>query len=363
MNFKRKLVVLAGLVALIALCVYVLPDHVPLYDRYIYYPFQSIRIILLGWLPFSLGDVLYVAGGAALLYTIVRWGYFVVKFRTHKRLLAASVLNTINAALAVYALFITGWGANYSKGPLRDYWGMDTQVYKTQDERRSADSVQLVAFNQFLVDKLNSTAPQYRTLTFAEIDKGARNCYRMYTDSKVKGYGLDVKPTMFGYFMERVAVDGYYNPFTGEGQVSSRLPAFILPFVVCHEMAHQAGIAAEGDANLMAYAVGTQGSDPSFNYSCYLNIWLYANTRLFRRDSVIAKQFEAQLNALTTAHIDTLEELSKKYNNEASRYSSEFYDSYLKMNNQKDGIRSYSNVVTSAWMLEQGRSNALIRVP
>ena len=312
MNLKRKLIVFVVLVVLSWMCMHLLYGHITVYD---------------------------------------------------KRRLAGSVLNTINAALFVYLFFTLGWGENYSKEPLRYSWDLIGETNDNYQVQRAIDSNELVAFNQFLLDKLNATAPLYRTLSLKEVNERAKTCYRLYTDSKVKAYGLDIKPTMFGYFMERVAVDGYYNPFTGEGQVSGRLPAFMLPFVVCHEMAHQAGIAAEGDANLMAYAVGTQGDDPSFNYSAYLNIWLYANIRLFRKDSAVARKFEAQLNKLTAAHIDTLEELSKKYNNEASRYSSEFYDSYLKMHNQKEGIRSYGNVVNSARMWEKKRSKALIRVP
>jgi hypothetical protein len=363
MNLIRKLIRLLGLVALIVMCAHVLPTHVPFYDQYIYYPFQEGRIVLLGWVPFSVGDVLYVMGGAALLYTVVRWVYYLVKFREHKRRLAASVLNTINAALFVYLFFLVGWGANYSKVHLSHYWGLQRKINDDYKVQRAADSMEMIAFNAYLVQRLKVFAPQYRNLPLTEVDARARAFYQRYTDSKVKMLGLDVKPSLFGYFMERVAVDGYYNPFTGEGQINSRLPGFVLPFVVSHEMAHQAGIAAEGDANLMAYALGTKTADPSFNYSAYLNIWLYANSRLFRRDSVSAKQFAAQLNKLTAAHLDTLEELSKKYDNEAAKYSTDFYDSYLKMHHQKDGIRSYGNVVTMAWLLEQNRQQGLIKVP
>ena len=363
MNLIRKLVRLVGLVALIAVCVTVLPKHIPFYDKYMFYPFQEGRGVLVGWLPFSVGDVVYVLAGAALLCTVCKWVYYLIKFGESKRRLAGSVLNTINTILFVYLFFIVGWGANYSKVPLHEYWGMETPVYKTLEERRAADSLMLIAFNDLLLQKLNSLAPQYRNLSLEQVNDRAKAFYQHYTDSKVKMHGLDVKRSLFGYFMERVAVDGYYNPFTGEGQVNGRLPGFVLPFVVSHEMAHQAGIAAEGDANLMAYALGTQCADPNFNYSACLNIWLYANARLFRRDSVTAKKFELQLNKLTKAHLDTLEELSKKYDNEASRYSTEFYDNYLKMQHQKEGIRSYGNVVTSAWMLELNRSAGVIKVP
>jgi len=362
MKLKRKLILLLFLACLLPVCVDLLPAHTSFYDHYIFYPFQTLRILLWGWLPLSIGDVLYVLGGFMLLITIIHWIRFALKFSTYKWQLAASVLNTINTVLFVYCLFIVGWGANYAKAQLRDFWGLKTTLPEDRAERRKTDSLALIAFNQFLVDKLNSCAPGYRNLSFAEINARSKAYYRTLTDSKVRMHGLDVKRSLFGYFMERVAIDGYYNPFTGEGQVNSNVPGFMMPFTVCHEMAHQAGIAAEGDANLMAYALGTATNDSTFNYSAYLNIWLYANARLYRRDSTSAKKLEAQLNKLTTAHIDTLEQLSKKYNNEVSVYSSELYDGYLKMQNQKEGIKSYGNVASGAWQLELQRKNGKMGV-
>ena len=221
----------------------------------------------------------------------------------------------------------------------------------------------LVSFDEFLVNRLNTYAPHYHSLSFADVNKRSIAYYQQFTDSRVRMHGLDVKPSLFAWFLERMEVDGYYNPFTGEGQVNSSLPSFVLPFVICHEMAHQAGIAAEGDANLMAYALGTTAKDSSFNYASYLDIWLYTNNRLYRHDSATARRMEMRLNSITKAHLDTLEQLSRKYNTEMSRYTNDIYDSYLKAHNQQEGIRSYGNVVTSAWLLEMKRTNELIKIP
>jgi hypothetical protein len=368
MKFKKKLVILFIQVAVIAAVTYLLPRHHDLllgYDNYIYYPFQSVRGSVLNIAWFSIGDVIYIFWGISLLVILLRWIYFIARFNTYKRLLAASVLKLINTVLFVYLFFFFGWGANYYKPSLAKSWelSLDTTQHKSKEEIGSRDSTLLVAFNQFLVDKLNAYAPHYHYASFTAINEHAKTYYRDYTDSKVRMQGVGIKPSFFTYFMERIGVDGYYNPFTGEGQINTSLPSFLLPFLLCHEMAHQAGIAAEGDANLMAYTLGTQVNDSSFNYSAYLNIWLYASHRLYRRDSVMAKTMEKQLNTLTIAHIDTLDQISKKYNTDITRYTAEIYDDYLKMQHQKEGLRSYGNVVTSAWLLEQKRTKGLIHVP
>ena len=372
MKYKRKLITLAILLVLLLASVYYLPGHTEQYSQFIFYPFQSLRNRVFGYFPLSIGDVLYVLGGLWLLITIVRWFYYFANFRLYKERLAVSVINTINTLVIIFLLFLLGWGVNYNKPPLRTFWVLGEAPKTAADsqlifkQRRIKDSFALVAFDGFLVDKLNTFAPHYQALTFHIINERAKAYYRIYTDSRVKQNGLEVKPTLFGYFMERMAIDGYYNPFTGEGQVNSNLPGFVLPFIICHEMAHQAGIAAEGDANLMAYAIGTMPNDTSFNYSCYLNIWLYTNNRMYHRDSAVAKSFEDKLNKLTVAHIDTLEQISNKYNKIMTGYSRKIYDSYLKMQDQKEGMKSYGNVVSSAWQLELKRKNeprVIIRIP
>jgi hypothetical protein len=361
MQFKTKWLILILLVISITIIHYLSihsPGFISGYNLYVFYPFQAFRSLMLDWVPLSVGDVLYIAGGVGLLVTLIRWIYFITRFRNSKLKLAKSVLSLVNIFLFSYLFFIIGWGANYYKISLRQYWQLPYLVTK--------DTRTMVTFNNMLVNQLNLYAPHYHSLPFSEINKRSINYYAIYTDCKLKNKGLYIKPTLFSYFMERVGIDGFYNPFTGEGQVSDRVPAFIQPFVLCHEMAHQAGIAAEDDANLMAYALGTLANDSTFRYSAYLNIWLYAKNRLYRRDSAAELNIEARLNKLTMAHIDTLEQISRKYQNDAAVYTNKIYDNYLKMQDQKDGVRSYSSVAYTAWLLEMKRGieqDLIIKIP
>ena len=346
MQVKRALLKFSVLLLSAVLLAFLLPENdrlIAFYSHWFYEPFQSLRGVLLGYIQLSVGDVIYVAGGAGILYTLARWVRNILNFRTQKVRHVLSLLNALNVVVFVYVFFILGWGANYYKPTLRATWQL----------KEYNDTLQLNEFDSILVMRLNQLSVKYKPLSLEQINTISRANYLMYTDAKVQGHGLEIKPTLFAFFMKRLSIDGYYNPFTGEGQVVKDIPGFMLPFVVSHEMAHQAGIAAEGDANLMAYALGELSHNVSFNYSADLNIWMYVNARLFRRDSMTAKKWEAQLNKLTQAHIDTLDEIRKLSDNDASKISGEMYDSYLKMQQQKDGIRSYGSVTVNAWLLEK----------
>ncbi len=346
MNFKRKIYTTAILVALIMLALVVFPASeaaVNIYNKCLYYPLQSVRDVLFGYIPFSVGDVVYIVAGSLLLLTLVKWVKYLFAYRNKKGALGASVWNVINVALGVYLYFILGWGANYYKEPLAKNWAL----------HNNNDTVKLAIFDSILVAEMNGNISGYRERNIQQVNAIAARNYRSYSDTRLSSFGLNIKPSCFGYFLERIAIEGYYNPFTGEGQVSSRLPAFMLPFVVSHEMAHQAGIAAEGDANLMAYSLCKMSDDPSFKYSADLNVWLYVDRRLRRKDSFLAEKYEQQLSRLTRRHIVILDSLSNLYDNDASYITSEMYDNYLKMQQQKDGIRSYSSILANAWLLQR----------
>jgi hypothetical protein len=164
--------------------------------------------------------------------------------------------------------------------------------------------------------------------------------------------------------MQYMGVQGYYNPWTGEAQVNRFLPPFMLPFVMCHEMAHQSGIAAEDDANLLSYALCTSVPDETFSYSGYFNLWLYTHGRVRMMDSLVAKSIETTINPLTISHRDTLRAIRRKYRSPAGNLSSQFYDGYLRLHNQKGGIDSYAEVALTAWAFEQQRKKMqLLLIP
>jgi hypothetical protein len=337
-----------GLVVLMLTIIqYALPAHskvVTFYDIYVFHPFQSVRNVFFSLIPISVGDILYLLGGIMLLILVGRWIFFMINFQSHRHELGTSLLQTMIVSGMLYILFILGWGGNYYKSSLSSFWGLDRSTWE--------DST-LVQYDAYLIGKLNEYAPAYQPVTFREIDKRARLYYKTHTDSRTKAYGVKVKPSVFGYLMQHLGIQGYYNPFTGEAQVNRFLPSFMLPFVVCHEMAHQSGIAAEDDANLLSYAVSTIPEDPVFRYSAYFNLWLYTHARLKVTDSAVANKLKMDLNPITLAHLDTLRQIRRKYDGDISDYSGVIYDGYLKLHHQKDGIESYNKVAITAWAWEQ----------
>src|ERR1700748_735972 len=105
MHYKRKLIALVALIIVLTMLQYLLPHHphtVFLYDQYIFRPYQSFRNIIFGYIPVSVGDILYVVGGLILVLLLLKWIYFLVKFKTHKHYLGASFFNTLITVGIIY---------------------------------------------------------------------------------------------------------------------------------------------------------------------------------------------------------------------------------------------------------------------
>lgn len=361
LKLQRKAIFLFAFVLLIVIFNILLPGRprmVSWYSREIFGPFQNLRNLLFGYIPFSIGDLLYVTGIILLLSVLIRWFYFLFHLRSQARYLGASVLSFINVVAFCYAIFFLGWGGNYFKPQLTRHWALNTENWQ--------DTSSLFQFDAYLIQRLNELAPGYTASSFKAVNKDAKLAFRKHTNSKTRLHGLSAKPSMFGYFMQYLGIQGYYNPFTGEAQVNRFLPSYMLPFVVCHEMAHQSGIAAEGDANLLSYALCTRSAQADFAYSGYFNIWLYTHNRALRTDSAKAMFYYDQLNLLSRQHVDTLRAIRRQYKGIVNQLSGELYDSYLRWHNQKEGIESYSKVIKSAWAYEQKflyKKEELLQIP
>jgi hypothetical protein len=341
------------------------PGFTSYYSQHIYPTIQESKSIVFRHIPFSVGDVLYIAGGIWLMVTFIRWVYYIGKFGVHKDRLLSSVINAANVVAFGYLFFLLSWGGNYYKEPLAKTWMPAKQAKnRNPDVQLKQYKADVIAFAKYLTGRLQQTQLGYQKSRHTDMNERAIAYYRTYTDCRVKENGQHIKSTLFAPLLLRMGVDGYYNPFTGEGQVNMGQPAFMMPFLMCHEMAHQAGIAAEGDANLMAYALCTKANDVEFQYSAYLNLWLYAYNRLYRLDSVAAKEQEVALPRLTRLQIDTLQEIYRKYQGAMTEYTTDIYDSYLRMQ-QQEGIKSYGNVVKDAWHYEQWRRrhNGTLHIP
>ena len=307
------------------------------YSNGLYVYISHFSRTLLGEIPFSIGDIIY---GTTIIYCIY-WFYKNRKLHWKRKLW--SVLNFLSV---FYFLFHLLWAFNYYRVPLFEKMNIKTE-YSEAD---------LVTFTEKLISKTNDvqlaitknqnekvTNPYSQDSIFSMTQNGYDNLSKIYPFFQYEIPSR--KKSLFSLPLTYMGFGGYLNPFTNESQVNFKLPMFGFPNVVCHEMAHQIGFASESECNFIGFLAGIKNEDLYFQYSALSNALRYCMSNIAMKNE---KQFEILKNKINLGIIANYKESDlfwKQYDTIIDKGFHAFYDQFLKTNQQKDGIDSYSKFV------------------
>lgn len=345
------------LIALIIVCILIavfsrFPVLVEKYYALGIYPSISGSLrVFFGHLPFSLGDILYSLMAIFVLWRLFRFFKRLFKKLMTRNYLIKSAYTLLFIGTGIYLLFNLLWGLNYNRR------GIASQLGLQPDTSYTGRALDTLAVD--LMHKTNTyrkalgqpvSFPNQRTL-FNEAEQAyqvvsQRYPFLVYRHKSIKVPVYNKLGSYLGY-------SGYYNPFTGEAQVNTVLPDILLPYVSCHEMAHQLGYATEDEANFVGFLSATSSSDPLFKYSTYLELFRYANSELWYRDSTLAKANYEALHPWVKEDMAQLRAYFKAHENPFERLTNIFYGWFLKANQQPQGLDTYDKV--TAWLIAYRR--------
>jgi hypothetical protein len=214
------------------------------------------------------------------------------------------------------------------------------------------DTTNLIMIQELLLQKVNETKKKLLAQKAFYPDKKnlfrrAKECYEVAGKEYpfIHYESSSVKSSLYGWLGNYLGFTGYYNPFTGEAQVNTTIPKFLLPFVTVHEIGHQLGYAKEDEANFSGYLAATNSHDTLFQYSAYLNLFIYANYEVFYFDSAASGMAAKQLIPEVKADLMEWKRFNKRYRNFVEPAISWMYGKYLLVNQQPKGLRSYNEVI------------------
>lgn len=309
----------------------------------------------LGWIPFSVGDLFY---GAILLLIIFKTSWLFKDLWTKKvdrTYWVNGLQQFIFVFVFLYVFFNLLWGLNYNRQGIGYQLGIQTD---------SATVAELDTLNHLLLEKAN----YYRALEEAGIRKDLHRKKNLFSQT-VEGYRniasqypflkythQSVKPSLYSYAGNYLGFQGYYNPFSGEGQVNTTIPIFVQPFVASHELAHQLGYAKESEANFVGFLAAKEHPSNFFRYSAYLDMYLYAHAQLYFVDSARASQIRSQASVYVKKDIQELRQFYRRYQTPIEEWVNVGYDYFLQANQQPQGKKSYGQVTgwLLAWVRKKG---------
>ena len=302
------------------------------YNEFIYqYIFKFYSMLFSGF-SIAIGDLLVLL---ALISSII---YLIFFFRFKIN----DFINVFAVISITIFLFYSLWGLNYFKTPLLSK--LDIGEIKYESLQTTLDR---------LIDDVNEAhlilGDEDSTLENLEFDKEKiiselklDNIKKFDKISTTKFAKKSIIPKIFLY----QGVSGYINPFTLEAIVVEEIPSIDFSITVLHEQAHQLGYAAEEDANFLAFTSSINNQDPLIKYSGYVFGLSYLLNEIQINHNDDLSSFTDKINSGIIEDINSRRKFWQKYsNNIINSLQNILYDFYLKSNNQKSGIASYSRIV------------------
>jgi hypothetical protein len=346
-NNKTRYLLLASVILVCVMVWQHFPEQLQaVYFNTFYIHFSSVLRLLFGFIPFSVGDILYVIAGCWIIVKLYKVAQLTLRRQISWKHFKVLLFKSLLIAISFLVIFKVVWGLNYFRLKIAEQLPVENTMYTTAELVTLVDSLISQSNKQhyFLtgndtlesnIDWNNGTGydKAYMAYSFLKIDLLTIKCPHK-----------SIKSSLFTPLINYSGVSGYYNPFTGEAQINSAIPKLSMPFTVCHEMAHQAGYAAEDEANFIAYLVCTANPDISFQYSGNISALMYAARELRLRDPELFKRSYGNLAVGVKKDIHAIYEYWRSISKTLSYVLDIYYNDYLKLNNQHSGIKSYNEM-------------------
>jgi hypothetical protein len=317
------------------------PEYVEqLYSNGLYVFLSRTLRIVLGKIPFSMGDCIYFI----LIFLSIKW--FWKNRKTWKFEWKNNLLKILSVLSLFYFFFHFLWAFNYYREPL----------FEKMSIQRDYTDADLLAFTKKLITKTNAiqsqitkndslkvSVPYSQNEVFKMNQNGYKNLakeYPFFTYSH-----LSIKKSLFSLPLTYMGFGGYLNPFTNEAQVNYLGPMYSFPMTTNHEMAHQMGYASESECNFIGFLSSIKNDDLYIQYSGYSMALRYCLGNWQARDEKVLEQLLKTVHPGILKNYKESRDFWESYQTPIETGFHAFYDRFLKINQQKDGMDSYSKFV------------------
>ncbi len=310
------------------------------YSNGLYPVVASFSRMALGKIPFSVGDFIYFI----LIFLLLKWVWD--KRKSWKVSWKDNILRLLSFMSVFYFLFHLLWAMNYYRQPLFEKMAIQREYSETE----------LLQFTKKLIEKTNAVQSQITRNPSAKVvfPYSQEQSFRM----NLNGYKnlaanypflhyheLSAKKSLISLPLTYMGFGGYLNPFTNEAQVNYLGPMYNFPTTTCHEMAHQLGFASESECNFIGFMASVNNDNLYFQYSGYSFALRYCLGNIKNRNELLYTQLLQTVNPGIIKNYQETKDFRAEYETPFKTAFHLFYDNFLKLNQQKDGMESYSKFV------------------
>lgn len=322
------------------------------YSRFIY-PFIADTLSLPGKLipaPYSASELF----AALMLLLALVWFFYnlcisIRKIKSAAKLLLKTGINLIAIFAGLYCFYMTMWGFNYLRQPFYISLRQESpSALQQSDYEQLADDA--VSLANSLRVKLETKSLKPGTgpdpdFKFQDslVDIALRKVISQASPSRVPS-PPPAKFLLSNEILSACGISGIFLPLFMEPHINSSLLLWEQPFVIAHEKAHFMGFASETDANLIAYIACLGSESDILRYSAVLNVLpsLYQYLPREKWQELVGTKISPGVRKDMKDRSQRIEQYYRRY---ARLFSlqQKVNDTYLKLNSQESGIRSYDS--------------------
>lgn len=317
------------------------------YALKVYPVFAGSISALTSRISFSLAEFLIIA------VTITAMVYFLVTLtrtitKKSSRYFKDFFLNVAAALSIIYFLFALFCGINYYRHEFTYYSGL---------EIRESSKSELISLCKILISDANDMREHLNTdgdgtaeLLDVDYDKTAERAKTAFDSVSekydiLKGNYPAPKPVFFSDGMSHMRITGMFFPFTFEANVNVSIPSYQIPSTMLHELVHLRGFMREDEANFISYLACINSGYEDFAYSGTMLALVYSMNALYYEDYDAFTDLYSTYSEDVKNDLRQSEDYWKQFETKVAEISNKVNDSYLKANNQEDGVKSYGRML------------------
>lgn len=309
-----------------------------------------------GFTNFSIAEIVLFAlvpAMAAIIVLIIV--YLFVKLSAALRILCY----LLGSSLLLGSLFINSFGICYFRKSLEENMNLQRK-HLTREELYNC-SLDIKTELEQKLDKIDfgndyaSVNPHTWNEMSELIDRGYDKLISEY--DFISNINAVSKKIIFSPYMTYTHISGIYMPLTGEANINTNYPDYVVTFTMAHEKAHQRGIAGEDEANFIAFLALSVSDDVYLQYSAYMSMYDYYLDAMYEHDREMYSYMIEQSDRRVLGEMYAYSVFFDKYRNSpASKVSDTVNDTYIKVMGDDEGTKSYGNVVELVYAYKSKKS-------
>jgi len=287
--------------------------------------------------------LLIVFGAAALI--ILGFCMLIVGNRYRKRIFSFS----LKFAACSIAVLILAYTLTCSVNYHRDSIGDVLRLPKQAPTKETLKKLSLL-----LVEDINrltgSEEWDYGMLAAADIEYieyHSINAMKLLGEREpsLAGYYPKPKAVYFSRQLTGIGIEGIFFPFTMEANYNNDITPFLIPYAICHEMAHVKGYMKEDDAGFIAFLACRNSPSVVFQYSGLFRALIFTLNAL--KTEATPEEYNEIFQKLPEPVKNQLLYVAQHYRERASVFKpiARSVNNFYLQANAQSGVKSYGRIV------------------